>query len=73
MTQHGLQLNGSVVIGSTVDEVYDKLGQSLIDAAKGAITQRGEFHLALSGGSTPKKFSAITLLRAGRARASRGL
>ena len=56
MTQHNLQLNGTVVVCPTVDEVYDELGKALIAAAKEAVDQRGAFHMALSGGSTPKRF-----------------
>jgi 6-phosphogluconolactonase len=56
MTQHNLRLGGSVVVCPTVGEVYDKLGESLIAAAKEAVDQRGAFHMALSGGSTPKLF-----------------
>jgi len=56
MTQPSLQLNGSVVVCPTVDEVYDKLAESLIDAVNTAVDQRGICHLALSGGSTPRPF-----------------
>lgn len=62
MAQPSLQLNGSVVVYPTVDEVYDKLANALIDAAKEAVTNRGAFHLALSGGSTPKRFYELLVI-----------
>ena len=49
-------LTGPVHIADDVEQLYDDLGAALLGAAQQAVEQRGVFHLALSGGSTPEKF-----------------
>jgi 6-phosphogluconolactonase len=51
-----LQLTGDVHVGRSADELYDDLASILARAAMQAVQQRGIFHLALSGGSTPEPF-----------------
>jgi len=48
-------LPGRVVIKPDADDLVDALAHDLIIAAMQAVNQRGEFHLALSGGSTPRQ------------------
>jgi len=48
------RLTGEVVIGETVEEVIDKLAADLVIHAENCVRQFGDFHLALSGGSTPQ-------------------
>lgn len=49
-------LPGSVHLANDVDELYEQLGSLLMVCAFEAVGSRGEFHLALSGGSTPERF-----------------
>ena len=49
-------LPGSVHLAPDVDELYEQLGALLMACAFEAVGSRGEFHLALSGGSTPERF-----------------
>ena len=55
MTQ-ALQLTGTVHIAPTADQLYDDLAHILVAASTRAVDERGVFHLALSGGSTPEPF-----------------
>ncbi|MEX0655118.1 MAG: 6-phosphogluconolactonase [Phycisphaeraceae bacterium] len=50
------QLTGPVHVTDDVEQLYDDLGAALLGAAQRAVDERGVFHLALSGGSTPEKF-----------------
>jgi len=56
MTQTDLQLTGDIQIAGDDHELFDRLGDHLADAALQAVSDRGVFHLALSGGSTPEPF-----------------
>ena len=56
MADHTAQLAGFVLIRPTADQLYDDLAGALATAATEAVDQRGEFHLALSGGRTPEPF-----------------
>lgn len=47
-------LRGKRVILSEVEEVVDRLAEDLVRFAQRRVSQTGEFHLALSGGSTPR-------------------
>jgi 6-phosphogluconolactonase len=51
-----LALPGEVHVGNDRDEVFFALGNALWQRAQDAIEQRGVFHLALSGGSSPEPF-----------------
>ncbi len=51
-----LNLPGTVVVAPDTETLFDKLGESLMSAALGAVAERGVFHLALSGGGTPEPF-----------------
>ena len=51
-----LKLTGTVHIAADTDRLYDDMAQNLLSAALQAVERRGRFHLALSGGSTPKPF-----------------
>ncbi len=53
-TNPPLRLSGSVVVEPTAEALCDKLAGAIIKAANTAVSERGAFHLALSGGSTPK-------------------
>ncbi len=55
MTQT-LSLPGSTVVEPTKADLFDNLAADLIAAAMEAVNERGVFHLALSGGSTPEPF-----------------
>jgi len=55
MNDESLRLPGET-IHDEADELYDRLGEELMSAAQAAVEQRGVFHLALSGGSTPEPF-----------------
>jgi 6-phosphogluconolactonase len=46
-------LPGQVVAAATVEELIDKLAADLVVHAENCVRQFGDFHLALSGGSTP--------------------
>ncbi len=56
MYERALQLSGPLCVRKTHDELFDDLAATLMTAANGAVGERGEFHLALSGGSTPEPF-----------------
>lgn len=47
-------LRGQRVICDTVDELVDVVADELVEAARLRVSKAGVFHLALSGGSTPK-------------------
>ncbi len=47
-------LPGRVVVASSADDVIDKLAAELVLHAETCIREFGDFHLALSGGSTPE-------------------
>lgn len=49
-----LSLPGEVVIAESADEVIDRLAADLVQHAEGCVREFGDFHLALSGGSTPE-------------------
>lgn len=49
-----MKLSGNVVIESRLDRLYDRLAGDLRAVAEAAVGNRGVFHLALSGGSTPR-------------------
>ena len=50
------KLTGTVHVATDTDQLFDDLAHDLVSTAQQAIDQRGCFHLALSGGSTPKPF-----------------
>jgi len=50
------ELTGPVYVAENTDDLYDALASRLFQAAIDAVRQRGVFHLALSGGSTPEPF-----------------
>ena len=50
------KLTGSVHVSPNTDHLYDALADALMISAKQAVACRGGFHLALSGGSTPRPF-----------------
>lgn len=62
MPDQPLQLTGDVHVSATVDRLYDDLAGVLMTQVDQAIDQRGTFHLALSGGSTPEPFYHRLLL-----------
>lgn len=47
-------LPGEVVAALSVDRVIDRLAADLVAQAKACVRKFGDFHLALSGGSTPQ-------------------
>lgn len=49
-------LTGTVHVAPDRDRLFDDLAAMLIKSAFDAVQQRGEFHIALSGGSTPEPF-----------------
>lgn len=49
------QLTGAVHVADE-DQLFADLGRALLGAAQRAVDERGVFHLALSGGSTPEQF-----------------
>lgn len=55
-----LELTGDVHVARSThglhDDLYDDLASALAHAAAQAVCERGVFHLALSGGSTPEPF-----------------
>ena len=51
-----LNLTGPINTAPDLDRLYDDLAATLMALAQQAIVQRSRFHLALSGGSTPKPF-----------------
>lgn len=46
-------LPGQVAVFADVDELYDQMSQQIMACAMPAVRDRGVFHLALSGGSSP--------------------
>ena len=54
--EHSLSLPGQIVVEQTDDLLFDTLGHDLVESSLRAIRDRGVFHLALSGGSTPEPF-----------------
>lgn len=50
-----LKLPGTLHV-APVDQLFDDLAHALMKCAADAVRQRGAFHLALSGGSTPEPF-----------------
>ncbi len=54
-----IRLTGSVQIEPGIDPLYNALGQAVVEAATGAVERRGVFHIALSGGGTPKGFYSL--------------
>ena len=57
-----LNLPGKTHILANRDEVFEHLAQTLMQCATEAIEQRGVFHLALSGGSTPQPFYQMLVI-----------
>lgn len=49
-------LNGNVIVGKDARMVLEDLATTMADAAARAVEERGVFHVALSGGSTPEPF-----------------
>lgn len=49
-------LPGSVILRATVEDLIDSLAADLLFHAKNCVRAFGDFHLALSGGSTPEPF-----------------
>lgn len=49
-------LPGLVTVGDGLEAVFDALGRDLAAAARECVDAYGDFHLALSGGSTPLPF-----------------
>jgi len=56
MADHTAQLAEFVLVRRTCDQLYDDLARVLTAAAEKAVGERGAFHLALSGGTTPEPF-----------------
>ncbi len=55
MSVTSLKLPGTIHVAS-VDQLFDDLAHALMRSAAAAVKDRGAFHLALSGGSTPEPF-----------------
>ena len=51
-----IKLPGNIKHAETTDELLSMLARDTIRVAIDAVSQRGVFHLALSGGSTPEPF-----------------
>jgi len=51
-----MTLFANTVVRENCDALFDVLAETLLSAAQQAVEQRGAFHLALSGGSTPQPF-----------------
>lgn len=49
-------LPGSVIVRDTPDELFDALSADLLIQARNCVRAFGDFHLALSGGTTPEPF-----------------
>jgi 6-phosphogluconolactonase len=49
-------LPGSVVVRESADDLIDSIAADLLFQAKSCVRTFGDFHLALSGGSTPEPF-----------------
>lgn len=58
-SESSLHLPGEQHILPTRDALFEQLAQTLISHARAAVNDRGVFHLALSGGSTPEPFYAM--------------
>lgn len=56
MTRNVPKLTGPVHVREDREDLFDDLGMALTAAATRAVDERGVFHLALSGGSTPERF-----------------
>lgn len=56
MINEPLHLIGHVHVAPDADQLYDDLAGAVMSAALNAMSDRGEFHIALSGGSTPEPF-----------------
>jgi len=63
-TGHGLALPGKVCVTSDTDSLYDELDSAFTAAALKADQDRGVFHIALSGGTTPWPFYARLMIDA---------
>jgi 6-phosphogluconolactonase len=50
------ELWGDVHVAESLDLLYDHMALALVSTAMRAVSQRGVFHIALSGGSTPEPF-----------------
>ena len=50
----GPDLPGDVIVARSADQIVDKIAADLVVHAKNCVRQFGDFHLALSGGSTPQ-------------------
>lgn len=57
-----LLLPGTVIIRDTPEDLFDALGHSFMGAARRAVADRGVFHVALSGGSTPEPFYRLLVI-----------
>lgn len=51
-----LNLPGTVVVAPDTEQLFERLGEHLMSMALRSADERGAFHLALSGGSTPEPF-----------------
>ena len=51
-----LNLPGTTVVAPDTEDLFDRLGSALMAASMDAVSERGVFHLALSGGGTPEPF-----------------
>lgn len=51
-----IELPGLVYVAPDVDALHERLASEMLRAALQAVEERGAFHLALSGGSTPEPF-----------------
>ena len=56
VADHGLELPGEVHVAPDADTLYDDLGLVFTSLALKADEERGAFHIALSGGTTPWPF-----------------
>lgn len=56
MPQVSPNLTGQVHVAPTDDALFDDLAGALMSGAVRSVEERGEFHMALSGGSTPEPF-----------------
>lgn len=57
-----LRLFGQVQVGSDAHDAHQALADHLLQAGLAAVEQRGVFHLALSGGSTPEPFYHLLVI-----------
>ncbi len=56
MPHSTLNLPGTVTVVDELDHLFEDMANLLLKTAHEAVSERGEFHLALSGGSTPEPF-----------------